>query len=869
MTIAACAALVLTLVAPWQPRARAVDDALTSADQAEWEAALTRGGLTADAAAQLMSSRPLVTASGAGRFDPFVGPIPDGETGQRPAGYLIREAFAHLIEFAPEQIATLRGGTLGCSETGVVCQTEGARLDSPLPTTWLVSSIFLDRPINVDGPNLTDVSLVIHDGRLGPVAPGRDQLAGGDPLEGGNRYLGITDAPGEAGLVARTAYWDPATATWTQTQSHGFAIVDGTLIQLWWPTTSELFTFDGQRIYAGEAADGEFAPGTTAFSSIPVVVDGWTLVAGGLEGLPLVGTDGTFVQDRAPAMTAKPAATPAAATPTPAPPATAVPTPTATSAPSATAAPATPGATAFDIGSLAIPLAGLAIGLVISILGLILLIRGRQPGPAGPGPAIAAGGPGRDLLLAATKGPCVDLATAVADANRACEEARLAAQRARAGADDATAKATEARQRAREATTAREDAQRALDVELEDLDEGTSSISSGGLTLTERDLRLIEDARLELAATYEPQIRAATSESERSAVSERYRQEVHNLEKAETVEALRAEAAKTLEARIAAARARLATARDAERAALDEAADAEQSAQRARGTAHAAEQQADHACRQADVVRKALQACLEHATPHPIGVPTGGGEGGGPDPGPGGGPQPAGGGAQPGGGGPQPRGGVDGPPTSPGGGPGAGGGPGTGETPQPGGGQPPKRECPDGAQQWRPVGTRIFRLLPQDARIEWRVFPMRRPFADWLEPRQIDDQGNAVEGPPSVSQRSMRMMKGDLETLFKDLDSTHLSAGVRYDQELVIVVPFVSRQLRKDRQWLCQGGRWVATDVCRVVELAVAPAPHAYGNGRRDVTLMVVRSIYEDAMKGIADAAENERLMGHLERECP
>lgn len=212
---------------------------------------------------------------------------------------------------------------------------------------------------------------------------------------------------------------------------------------------------------------------------------------------------------------------------------------------------------------------------------------------------------------------------------------------------------------------------------------------------------------------------------------------------------------------------------------------------------------------------------------------------------------------------------MDGPPTGPGGGPGTGGGRGTRETPPPGGEKPPRRECPDGAQQWRPIGTRLFRLLPPEARIEWQVFPMRTSFAEWLEPRQVDDEGNEVEGPPSVSQRSMRMMKGDLESLFKDLDSTHLSAGVRYDQELVIVVPFISRQLRKERQWLCREGQWVATDVCRIVELGVTPAPQSYGRGRRDVTLVVVKQIYGDAMKGIADAAENARLMGHFERECP
>ncbi len=83
------------------------------------------------------------------------------------------------------------------------------------------------------------------------------------------------------------------------------------------------------------------------------------------------------------------------------------------------------------------------------------------------------------------------------------------------------------------------------------------------------------------------------------------------------------------------------------------------------------------------------------------------------------------------------------------------------------------------------------------------------------------------------------------------------------------MVPFVSRQLRKEQQWLCQEGRWVATDVCRVVELAVTPAPQAYGRGRKDVTLVVVKQIYGDAMRGIVAAAENERHMGHFERECP
>ncbi len=874
--IAAWASLVLALVAPWSPSARAVDDALTPADQAEWEAVLTRGGLTAEAATQLMGSRPLVASGGDARFDPFAGPIPAGETGPRPAGFIIRQEFAHLVEFAPEQISTLRAGTLGCSEAGIVCQAERFRLDTPLPTTWLVSSMFLDRQIEVDGPNFTDVSLVIHDGRLGPVAPGRDQLVGGDPLEGGNRYFGIADAPGEAGLVARTAYWAPATATWTQTRSHGFAILDGTLLQLWWPTSSELFTFDGQRVYAGEAAAGQFAPGTTAFSSIPEVADGWTLVARGLEGLPLVGTDGAFVAGREPVAAPKPTPSPvptATAAPSATPTATSAPTPgtsptsAATSTPAPSAAPTAPGTPAFDLGSIAIPLGGLGAGLVLSIIGLVLLVRGRQPGPGGPGvagQAIAVGAADPDLLVATAKGPCDDLAAALADADRACEEARLAAERARAVADSETARAAQARQRARDATSAREDAQRALDLELEAPDQGTSSISSGGLTLTEHDLRLIEDARVELAAAWEPRIRAAASDGERSAISERYRQEVLDLERAETIEALRAKAARARGDRIGAARARLAAAEDAERSALDEAADAEQAAQRARGTAHAAELQADHLCRQAQVIRGALEACLEREAAHPGGVqddgggrPSGGGgqPGGAPDPGPDGG--------GPGGGG------VDGPPAGPDPGPGGGGGPGGGETPPPSGGKPQRAECPDGAEQWRPIGTRAFRLLPRDARIEWKVFPMRSLFADWLAPRQVDDQGNEVEGPPSVSQRSMRMVKGDLATLFKDLDSTHASSGLRYDQELVIVVPFVNRQLRKEQHWLCQDGRWVATGVCRVVELGVTPAPQAYGRGRKDVTLKVVKEIYGDAMNGIADAAENERQMGHFERECP
>ncbi len=777
---AACVALVLAVVAPSSPIARAIDDALTPADQEAWEAALTRGGLTAEAAAQLMGSRPLVTSAGDARFDPFAGPIPADETGPRPAGFIIRQEFAHLVEFAPERIEALRAGPLGCSAAGVVCQAERFLLDTPLPTSWLVSSVFLDRPIDVDGPDFTDVSLVIHDGRLGPVAPGRDQLVGGDPLEGGNRYFGVADAPGEAGVVARTAYWAPAAATWTQTRSHGFAILDGTLLQLWWPTTSELFTLDGQRIYAGEAAAGQFAPGTTAFSSIPEVADGWTLVARGLEGLPLVGADGTFVAGREPVAAPQPTATPVptataapstTATATSAPTPTASPISTATSAPAPTAAPGTP---SLDLSSIAIPLAGLGAGLVLSIIGLILLVRGRKPGPAGPGAAgqaLAVGGPGPDLLLAVAKGPCDDLAAALADADRACQEARLAAEQARAAADAETAKAAQTRQRARDATSAREDAQRALDLELEAPDQGTSSISSGGLTLTEYDLRLIEEARVELAATWEPQIRAATSDGERTAISERYRQEVLDLERAETVEALRAKAAQAREARITAARAGVAAAKDAERAALDEAADAEQAAQRARGTAHAAEQQAEYLCRQADVVRDALEACLKRGVAPPGGGQPGGGGPGGGGPGPGGG-DPGGDGPGPGTGhgGGHPGGGVDGPPTGPGGGTGTGGGRGTGETPPPGGEKPPRRECPEGAQQWRPVGTRLFKLLPKDARIEWQVFPMRTTFAEWLEPRQVDDQGNEVNGPPSVSQRSMRMMKGDLESLFKDLD---------------------------------------------------------------------------------------------------
>ena len=49
----------------------------------------------------------------------------------------------------------------------------------------------------------------------------------------------------------------------------------------------------------------------------------------------------------------------------------------------------------------------------------------------------------------------------------------------------------------------------------------------------------------------------------------------------------------------------------------------------------------------------------------------------------------------------------------------------------------------------------------------------------------------------------------------------------------MIIVPFVNRQLRKDRRWVCRDGQWVATDQCRVTELGVTPAPFAYGKGRR------------------------------------
>ncbi len=215
-----------------------------------------------------------------------------------------------------------------------------------------------------------------------------------------------------------------------------------------------------------------------------------------------------------------------------------------------------------------------------------------------------------------------------------------------------------------------------------------------------------------------------------------------------------------------------------------------------------------------------------------------------------------------GGGGSVPGGGAPGG-TNPG-----GGGGGT-EVPPPGGSQPRPRQCADGTEEWRFVGTKDFRLLPQDARIEWAAFPVPLKFGEWLEPRQTDDEGNRVEGPASISQRSMRMVKDDLGSLFSSLDHQRASMGTRYEQQLVITVPFVVRSLRKERRFVCQDGTWVATDQCRTVELSVTPRPLAYGKGRKDITTVVVKSIYQDAMRGIEDAAEQERLMGHYERECP
>ena len=296
-------------------------------------------------------------------FDPFAGPIAPGDLADHPAGHQVRYVFGHVVQYTADQIAALRQDGFGCGSDGVVCQAERYRLDTPLPTEWFVTTLFLDQPIAAGGPDFIDVSLVVHDARLGAVAPARAQLPGGDPLGDGNRYVGINDPPGAAPPVAVTSYWNPAAARWTQIRSHAFVYQDGTLLQVWWPSTTELFTLDGQRVYTGAAAGGKFGPGTTTFYSYPGLADGWTTVPGGLGGLPLVTTDGTFAPGRTPvaAATPTPAPTPTPVpTPTPTPVPTPTPTPTPTPAPAATPAPTpAPGSSTPGGGGLPLlPLAG-------------------------------------------------------------------------------------------------------------------------------------------------------------------------------------------------------------------------------------------------------------------------------------------------------------------------------------------------------------------------------------------------------------------------------------------------------------------------------------------------------------------------------
>jgi hypothetical protein len=492
-----------------------------------------------------------------------------------------------------------------------------------------------------------------------------------------------------------------------------------------------------------------------------------------------------------------------------------------------------------------VALVGLGVGALLAVLGILLLVRSRGSAAAGATTAPA--------LLGSSRGPCDDLAEALAGAERACAEARAAAAKARAAADAQTAEATAARTRADEATRAREEAERELARELEPPDEGTDNVSSGGLTLTKRDLRLLEEARAELAATYDPQLRGATSSAQRESITGEYRQALEDVESPDGLEALRRRADAARDERISSARARLAAAGEREQQANREAADAEQAAQRARGSAVARDAEADVICRRAEAAREAYDACVGRERRAAAGDDeerTGAGGAGGD----------AGAGDQPG--------------RVPGGEPGgAGGGVEVGgEMPPPGGTtpRPPKpRVCPEGAEEWRAIETRSFRLLARDARIGWAVHPVPVRFGEWIAPRQVDDAGNEVEGPPSVSQRSMRMMRGDLDLLFGSLDHQRASMGTRYDQEVVITVPFVTREVRKERRHVCRDGAWVETNECRVVELSLTATPFAYGRGRERVTLTVVRGIYNDAMAGIEAAAEQERQMAHFERACP
>jgi hypothetical protein len=91
--------------------------------------------------------------------------------------------------------------------------------------------LFLDQPVCTTEPDFTDISLVIHDARLGPVAP-RAQLPGGDPLGEGNRHVGITDPPGDDPPVAETCT-GTGDGPLDPDPSHAFAYPTARLLELW------------------------------------------------------------------------------------------------------------------------------------------------------------------------------------------------------------------------------------------------------------------------------------------------------------------------------------------------------------------------------------------------------------------------------------------------------------------------------------------------------------------------------------------------------------------------------------------------------------------------------------------------------------
>ena len=217
-------------------------------------------GLTESAAAELVRSLPLVASEDPVAVRSLHRPDPRRRVRHRPAGYRVRSDSTFLPVHARSR--SRRSGTAARLH-GVWRRLPGRRLSADDPAADAMAGLHA-------GPRPPARHCRPEPRRRLPRGPRRP------PRSGRPR-----PAPARRWRPARRrqpVLWASRTrrATRARRADRVLGPCDARLgpdeeprvrgarrhhLQLWWPTESELFTFDGQRIYTGEAAGGTFAPG--------------------------------------------------------------------------------------------------------------------------------------------------------------------------------------------------------------------------------------------------------------------------------------------------------------------------------------------------------------------------------------------------------------------------------------------------------------------------------------------------------------------------------------------------------------------------------------------------------------------------------